>query len=139
MNAKSLRKMTSAIACAGLLAWASPSAALFMIQVAGTGRVTGGAQVPCDDYGEFAHWSNVTVSWYLNTSLQGVDKSAAIQRFRAAIVDKRYQPTHELQTLRDNIFTVGEFVDVLKASANKLWPPVPNQTACPVRKSANAK
>jgi Pentapeptide repeats (8 copies) len=69
----------------------------------------------------------------------GQDKPAAIQRFTAAIVDKRYQPTHELQTLRDYIFTVSEFVDVLRTSANKLWPPVPNQTACPVRKSADAK
>jgi tetratricopeptide (TPR) repeat protein len=69
----------------------------------------------------------------------GGDKPAAIERFRAAIEDKRYQPTHELQTLRDYIFTVSEFVDVLRTSANKLWPPVPNQTACPVRKSADAK
>jgi hypothetical protein len=69
----------------------------------------------------------------------GRDKPAAIQRFRAAIEDKRYQPTHELQTLRDYIFTVSEFVDVLRTSANALWPPVPNQTACPVRKSADAK
>jgi hypothetical protein len=69
----------------------------------------------------------------------GQDKPTAIQRFTAAIVDKRYQPTHELQTLRDYIFTVSEFVDVLRTSANKLWPPVPNQTACPVRKSADAK
>ena len=69
----------------------------------------------------------------------GRDKPAAIQRFRAAIEDKRYQPTHELQTLRDYIFTVSEFVDVLRTSANKLWPPVPNQTACPVRKSAAAQ
>jgi hypothetical protein len=69
----------------------------------------------------------------------GEDKPAAIRRFKAAIEDKRYQPTHELQTLRDYIFTVGEFVDVLKTSANKLWPPVPNQTSCPVRKSAAAQ
>jgi hypothetical protein len=68
----------------------------------------------------------------------GQDKPAAIQRFKTAIEDKRYQPTHELQTLRDYIFTVGEFVDVLKTSANKLWPPVPNQTVCPARKSAAA-
>jgi Pentapeptide repeats (8 copies) len=68
----------------------------------------------------------------------GQDKPAAIQRFKTAIEDKRYQPTHELQTLRDYIFTVREFVDVLKTSANKLWPPVPNQTVCPVRKSAAA-
>jgi Pentapeptide repeats (8 copies) len=69
----------------------------------------------------------------------GGDKTAAIQKFTAAINDKRYQPTHELQTLRDYIFTVSEFVDVLRTSANKLWPPVPNQTACPVRKSADAQ
>ena len=69
----------------------------------------------------------------------GQDKLAAIQRFRAAIEDRRYQPTHELQTLRDYIFTVSEFVDVLKKSANKLWPPVPNDTNCPVRKSAAAQ
>jgi hypothetical protein len=69
----------------------------------------------------------------------GRDKHAAIQRFKAAIEGKRYQPTHELQTLRDYIFTVSEFVDVLRTSANKFWPPVPNQTACPVRKSAAAQ
>jgi hypothetical protein len=66
----------------------------------------------------------------------GRDKAAAIQKFKSAIEDKRYQPTHELQTLRDYIFTVREFVDVLKTSANTLWPPVPNDTPCPVRKSA---
>jgi hypothetical protein len=79
MNAQSLRKLTLTIACAGLLGWACPSLAFRMIQVSGTGRVTGGTAVSCDDYGEFAHWSNVTVSWYLNPSLQGSDKTAAIQ------------------------------------------------------------
>ena len=69
----------------------------------------------------------------------GQDKLAAVQRFRAAIEEKHYQPTHELQTLRDYIFTVSEFVDVLRTSTNKLWPPVPNETGCPVRKSAVAK
>jgi hypothetical protein len=69
----------------------------------------------------------------------GLDKPAAIRRFKAAIENKRYQPTHELQTLRDYIFTVSEFVDVLKKSANTLWPPVPNDTPCPVRKSAAAQ
>jgi hypothetical protein len=69
----------------------------------------------------------------------GADKPAAIQRFKYAIEEKRYQPTHELQTLRDYIFTVSEFVDVLKKSANTLWPPVANDTPCPVRKSAAAQ
>jgi Pentapeptide repeats (8 copies) len=69
----------------------------------------------------------------------GQDKAAAIQRFKYAIEEKRYQPTHELQTLRDYIFTVSEFVDVLKTSANTLWPPVANDTPCPVRKSAAAQ
>jgi hypothetical protein len=73
------------------------------------------------------------------------DKAAAIQRFTAAVKDNLYQPSHEVQTLRDYIFPVQEFVDVLKASANRLWPVVhnqpegQNQTGCPAAKSAGAK
>lgn len=61
----------------------------------------------------------------------GQDKTAAIAKLKSAVEEGRYQPTHELQTLRDYIFPVPEFVDALRASSNKLWPPVPNQTACP--------
>jgi hypothetical protein len=63
----------------------------------------------------------------------GQDKTAAIAKLKSAVEDGRYQPTHELQNLRDYIFPVQEFVDVLRASSNKLWPPVPNQTVCPAR------
>jgi hypothetical protein len=66
------------------------------------------------------------------------DKAAALQMFKTAVEDKRYAPTHELHTLKDHIFTVKEFVDVLRTSANKLWPPVPNQTDCPTRRSASS-
>jgi hypothetical protein len=69
----------------------------------------------------------------------GGDKAAAIARFKTAIEEMRYQPTHELQTLREHIFNVPEFVAVLKASTNRLWPPVPNDTPCPAPKSAAAK
>jgi hypothetical protein len=69
----------------------------------------------------------------------GGDKAAAIARFKTAIEEMRYQPTHELQTLSEHIFNVPEFVDVLKVSTNKLWPAVPNDTACPSAKSAAAK
>ena len=69
----------------------------------------------------------------------GRDKTAAIQKFTTAVNDKLYQPSHELQALRDYIFPVKELVDVLRASANKLWPEVYNQTECPAAKSAGAK
>lgn len=69
----------------------------------------------------------------------GGDKAAAIARFKTAIEEKRYQPTHELQTLREYIFKVPEFVATLKVSTNNLWPAVPNDTPCPAPKSAGAK
>lgn len=73
------------------------------------------------------------------------DKAAAIQRFTTAVKDNLYQPSHEVQTLRDYIFPVKEFVDVLHASADRLWPEVHNQsgvhnqTGCPAVKAAGAK
>jgi hypothetical protein len=69
----------------------------------------------------------------------GQDKPTAIATFKAAVETGRYQPTHELQTLKDLIFPVKEFVDVLRASSNKMWPTVPNQTACPAHKPAASK
>jgi tetratricopeptide (TPR) repeat protein len=65
----------------------------------------------------------------------GQDKAVALEHLNTALVKKRYQPTHELQTLRNSIFTSKEFAEPLKASIEKLWPPVPNQTACPASKS----
>ena len=64
----------------------------------------------------------------------GRDKATAIATLKAAVETGRYQPTHELQTLKDYIFPVKEFVDVLRASSNKMWPTVPNQSACPAHK-----
>ena len=61
----------------------------------------------------------------------GQDKATAIATLKNSVEDGRYQPTHELQTLKDLIFPVKEFVDILRTSSNKLWPTVPNQT--PVR------
>ena len=40
----------------------------------------------------------------------GGDKDAAIKRFQNSIEIGQYQPTHELQTLKDHIFPVKEFV-----------------------------
>jgi Pentapeptide repeats (9 copies)/Pentapeptide repeats (8 copies) len=68
----------------------------------------------------------------------GQDKLASIKNFRAAIAEKRYQPTHELQTLKDYIFTVREFVEPLKKSMDSLWPPVPRQ-GCPAPKPGPAR
>jgi hypothetical protein len=59
------------------------------------------------------------------------EKAEALQRFKSAVGDKGYQPTHELQTLKDYIFPVKEFTEALRASTDRLWPPVPNQTSCP--------
>ncbi|HEV2853884.1 MAG TPA: DUF4082 domain-containing protein [Thermoanaerobaculia bacterium] len=84
MNAGNLTRITAAFAAAGLLAWASPSSAFRMIQVSSTGRLTSGAAVTCDDVGGFAHWSNPTVSWYLNTALQGAGKETAVQAAMSA-------------------------------------------------------
>jgi len=63
----------------------------------------------------------------------GQDKAAALASFKTAVVDGQYQPTHELQTLRDYIFPVEDFVDILRTSTNELWPPLPPRTnwACP--------
>jgi hypothetical protein len=52
------------------------------------------------------------------------DKAAAVKRFTDAIDVKRYQPTHELQNLRDLISPFKEFTDVLEGSNNKLWPQI---------------
>jgi hypothetical protein len=64
------------------------------------------------------------------------DKAAAIKRFTTAV--SKYQPSHEVQTLRDYIFPVKEFVDVLKASSNRTWPEVENQATCQPLKPAGA-
>jgi Pentapeptide repeats (8 copies) len=66
----------------------------------------------------------------------GQDKATAVTSFKTAIGERGYQPTHELQTLKDHIFTNTELRDPLKTSIEKRWPPVPNQTACPAAKSA---
>jgi tetratricopeptide (TPR) repeat protein len=64
------------------------------------------------------------------------DQLGAIENFKDAIEKKRYQPTHELQTLKNHIFNVQEFVTPLKASIDKQWPPVPNPLSCPRSKAA---
>ena len=69
----------------------------------------------------------------------GLDKPTAIAMLKNAVENGRYQPTHELQTLKDLIFPVKEFVDVLRASSNRLWPTVPSQNACPAHKPAASK
>ncbi|HTB02749.1 MAG TPA: pentapeptide repeat-containing protein [Bradyrhizobium sp.] len=69
----------------------------------------------------------------------GLDKATAIATLKNAVEDGRYQPTHELQTLKDLIFPVKEFVDVLRASSNRLWPTVPSQSPCPAHKPAASK
>jgi hypothetical protein len=78
-------------------------------------------------------------------------RAAAVKTFESAIYEKRYQPTHELQTLKDYIFPIKEFVSPLKESTDRLWPQVkyqfgskPNAAAdngadCPPRKSENAR
>jgi hypothetical protein len=71
-------------------------------------------------------------------SSQDSERASAIASFTKAIREGRYQPTHELQTLRDHIFPVREFVEVLKDSSNKLWPPVKNLTPCPASSPAPA-
>jgi hypothetical protein len=77
------------------------------------------------------------------------DKAAAVKRFTDAIDVKRYQPTHELQNLRDLISPFKEFTDVLEGSNNKLWPqiqyrkapdqPGPVRPVCPAPKPAAAR
>lgn len=67
----------------------------------------------------------------------GQDKATAVADFKAAIRTKRYQPSHELQTLKNYIFNVAEFTDDLKAATNVQWPPVPN--TCPAASSSAAQ
>jgi hypothetical protein len=77
------------------------------------------------------------------------DKAAAVKRFTDAIDVKRYQPTHELQNLRDFITPFKELTDVLEVSTNKLWPriqyreapnqPGPAKPVCPGPKPAAAR
>ena len=58
----------------------------------------------------------------------GLDKAAAVKAFNAAL--RTYQPTHELQTLRDYIFKVPEFVDTLQKSVDGRWPSISPQEGC---------
>ncbi|MEA2840730.1 MAG: hypothetical protein QOF41_2060 [Methylobacteriaceae bacterium] len=58
-------------------------------------------------------------------------QQAAVKAFQKAIGEQRYQPTHELATLRGPIFHVSVFVELLKEATDKRWPSVSNNTACP--------
>lgn len=63
---------------AGLIAWAAPSHAYRMLQNTGTGRVTAGFLVPCNDPGGFTHWSVANTNWYHNVANQGAGKDSAL-------------------------------------------------------------
>jgi Pentapeptide repeats (8 copies) len=73
------------------------------------------------------------------TSANDQDRAAATKRFNMAVKARQYRPSHEIQTLRDYIFPVGDFVDVLRTSNNSLWPEVHNTTKCPAATSGGAK
>jgi hypothetical protein len=75
------------------------------------------------------------------------DKAVAVKKFTDAIDVKRYQPTHELWTLRE-LISPKEFTELLKVSTDKLWPQIeytktaaergPVLPVCPSRKSAGS-
>jgi tetratricopeptide (TPR) repeat protein len=50
------------------------------------------------------------------------EQAAAVERFEKAIFEKRYQPTHELQTLKTYIFGNQKFESCLEESTELLWP-----------------
>jgi hypothetical protein len=74
-------------------------------------------------------------------------REEAVKLFEKAIYEKRYQPTHELQTLKPYIFGNKKFEGPLENSTKILWPTsqdletrptesVPGVPKCPERKSA---
>ena len=72
------RAAAFAFVAAGMLATAMPSEAFRMIQNTGVGRFSAGYAVACNASGGFAHWNNMNIPWYLNTSGQGAGKATAL-------------------------------------------------------------
>jgi hypothetical protein len=66
-------------------------------------------------------------------------QAAALAKFKSAVTDRQYHPSHEIHTLRDYIFSVPDFLPVLRESAASLWPGVRNQVDCPASNAAGVK
>jgi hypothetical protein len=90
------------------------------------------AQIGRDDP-KFLEAPEVSFRFAIALYAAGQDKAAAVARLEAAVHDGGYQPTHELHTLRDNIFPYEDLKQPLKESANRQWPTVEKETVCPVR------
>jgi hypothetical protein len=65
----------------------------------------------------------------------GKDTAAALSKFKTAVTDRHYHPSHEIHTLRDYIFSVPDFPPVLRDSAASLWPTLLHQVDCPAPKA----
>jgi len=76
MNRKT--PITCIMLAAGMLISALPSSAYRMWQWPGTGRVSAGYVVPCNDAGGFTHWNSANTNWYHNVANQGAGKDAAL-------------------------------------------------------------
>ncbi len=88
MNARGTRATRFAlIALTALTAaalGAGPSFGFTMIQNTSTGTVSAGYLVTCTEPTGFAHWTNSSISWYLNTGGQGSGKQTAVQNAMAS-------------------------------------------------------
>jgi hypothetical protein len=51
-------------------------------------------------------------------------EETALKNFRTAVIEKKYQPTHELKTLSQSIFEVEKFSEIVEAAVTANWPAV---------------